>query len=395
MKKKVAFVHNAQWEMYNFRGEMIGELKKRGYDITVIVPPNEGKEHLFTEELGVNLITVPMSRKGTNIKEDFKLLKNLYKIYREEKFDLVYHYTIKPNIYGTLAAKLAGRKSVAITTGLGYVFINKNITSLIAQFLYKFSLTYAEEVWFLNSEDKEIFLEKDLIAESQAFILPSEGVNTKRYIPSAKEIKDGKIKFLMIARVLYDKGFREYVEAAKKIKSQRPDIEFQLLGAIDNGNPSGVPKEEVDEAVEAGILNYLGTTNDVVKVIKEADCIVLPSYREGVSRVLMEAASMEKPIIATNVAGCREVVDEGLTGFLCKAKNSFDLAYKMATLIILSEVERELMGKRARQKIVDEMDLERVIEIYDIKTTQIITGEKEGLTVNLEELLRVKQRKNI
>jgi glycosyltransferase involved in cell wall biosynthesis len=167
------------------------------------------------------------------------------------------------------------------------------------------------------------------------------------------------------------------------------------LGAIDNGNPSGVPKEEVDEAVEAGILNYLGTTNDVVKVIKEADCIVLPSYREGVSRVLMEAASMEKPIIATNVAGCREVVDEGLTGFLCKAKNSFDLAYKMATLINLSEEERELMGKRARQKIVDEMDLERVIEIYDIKTTQIITGEKEGLTVNLEELLRVKQRKNI
>lgn len=395
MKKKIAFVHNAQWEMYNFRGEMIAELKNRGYDITVIVPPNENKEYLFTEELGVNLITVPMSRKGTNIKEDLKLVKALYKVYKEQNFDLIYHYTIKPNIYGTIAAKLAGIKSIAITTGLGYVFLNKNLTSLIAQFMYKFSLTYAHEVWFLNSEDKEIFLSRDLITERQAFILPSEGVNTKRFSPRDKIRKDEKLVFLMIARVLYDKGFTEYVEAARRIKEQRPDVEFQLLGAIDSGNPSGVPKEAVDKAVKEGIINYLGTTTDVTSVISEADCMVLPSYREGVSRVLMEAASMEKPIIATNVAGCREVVEEGVTGYLCKPKSSVDLAQKMANLINLSNEERAFMGQQGRVKIIEEMDLERVIEIYEFKTLEALNKEKEGFTVDLKELMSVKKTKKI
>lgn len=395
MKKRIAFVHNAQWEMYNFRGEMIAELKNKGYDITVIVPPNEEKEYLFTEELGVNLITVPMSRKGTNIKEDLRLVKNLYKIYKEEKFDLIYHYTIKPNIYGTIAAKLAGIKSIAITTGLGYVFLNKNITSLIAQFMYKFSLTFAHEVWFLNSEDRDIFLEKDLITERQAFILPSEGVNTKRFAPAKKTKTDEKLVFLMIARVLYDKGFKEYVEAAKKIKAQRSDVEFQLLGAIDAGNPSGVPKEEIEDAVNKGYINYLGTTTDVTGVIREADCMVLPSYREGVSRVLMEAAAMEKPIIATNVAGCREVVEDAVTGFLCKAKSSLDLAHKMADLINLTDAQRSLMGQKGRVKIIEEMDLDRVIEIYDFKTAEALNKEKEGFTVDLKELLSAKKTKKI
>lgn len=395
MKKKIAFVHNAQWEMYNFRGEMISALKEKGYEITVIVPPNEKKEYLFTEELGVNLITVPMSRKGTSIKDDLQLVKNLFKIYKKEKFDLIFHYTIKPNIYGTIAAKLAGIKSIAITTGLGYVFLNKNLTSLIAKFMYKFSLTFAHEVWFLNSEDRDIFLEKDLVTESQAFILPSEGVNTGRFAPKEKEKTNEKLVFLMIARVLYDKGFNEYVEAAKMIKAQRDDVEFQLLGAIDLGNPSGVPKEIIEEAVTNGYINYLGTTTDVTGIIGEADCMVLPSYREGVSRVLMEAAAMGKPIIATNVAGCREVVTDGETGFLCKTKSPVDLAQKMASLINLTDEERNLMGQKGRVKIIEEMDLDIIIEIYDFKIAEALNKEKEGFTVDLKELLAPKKTKKI
>lgn len=387
MKKRIAFVHNAVWEMYNFRGELMQELKAKGYDITVICPPDEKNSHFITEELGLKLMTIPMNRKGTNIVEDFKLLKNLFSLYRKEKFDLVFHYTIKPNIYGTLAAKLAGIKSIAITTGLGYVFLHKNLTSLIAKFMYKFSLAFANEVWFLNEDDREIFLEKDLITDRQAFMLPSEGVNTNRYVAQEKTKKDNKTVFLMIARVLYDKGYKEYVEAAKLIKEQNPNVEFQLLGAIDPGNPSGVPEEVVNEAVSKGYINYLGTTTDVTAILKEADCLVLPSYREGVSRVLMEAASMEKPLIASNVAGCREVINEGKTGFLCKVKNSVDLAQKMAKIINMSEKERVVMGKKGREKVVEEMDLTKIIGIYDFKIAEHLDPENSDyITVGLREV---------
>lgn len=394
MKKKIAFVHNAMWEMYNFRGELLQELKAKGYEITVICPPDEKNAHYFTDVLGIRLLTVPMSRKGTNMKEDLQLVKNLFKVYKKEKFDLVFHYTIKPNIYGTLAAKLAGIKSIAITTGLGYVFLHNNITSLIAKFMYKFSLAFANEVWFLNDDDMNIFLEKDLITERQAFKLPSEGINTKRFVPKPKERKDDKTVFLMIARVLYDKGFNEYLEAAKLIKAQRNDVEFQLLGAIDSGNPSGVPQSVVEEAVKDGFINYLGTTSDVLPIIREADCMVLPSYREGISRVLMEAASMEKPIIATNVTGCREVINDGETGFLCKLKSSMDLAHKMANIINMPESARVEMGKKGRIKVIEEMDLEKIIDIYDYKIATVL-GEEEGITVDLQELISLRKTKKI
>ena len=393
MKKKIAFVHNAMWEMYNFRGELLQELKAKGYEITVICPPDEKNAHYFTD-LGIKLLTVPMSRKGTNIKEDLQLVKNLFKVYKKEKFDLVFHYTIKPNIYGTLAAKLAGIKSIAITTGLGYVFLHNNITSLIAKFMYKFSLAFANEVWFLNDDDMNIFLDKDLITERQAFKLPSEGINTKRFVPKEKNRKDSKTVFLMIARVLYDKGFNEYLEAAKLIKAQRNDVEFQLLGAIDSGNPSGVPQSVVEDAVSNGFINYLGTTSDVLPVISEADCMVLPSYREGISRVLMEAASMEKPIIATNVTGCREVINDGETGFLCKAKSPVDLAHKMAKIINMTEKEKVVMGQKGRVKVIEEMDLEKIIDIYDYKIAAVL-GEEEGITVDLQELISLRKTKKI
>ncbi len=393
MKKRIAFVHNAMWEMYNFRGELLQELKAKGYEITVICPPDEKNAHYFTD-LGIKLLTVPMSRKGTNIKEDLQLVKNLFKVYKKEKFDLVFHYTIKPNIYGTLAAKLARIKSIAITTGLGYVFLHNNITSFIAKFMYKFSLAFANEVWFLNDDDMNIFLDKDLITERQAFKLPSEGINTKRFVPKEKNRKDSKTVFLMIARVLYDKGFNEYLEAAKLIKAQRNDVEFQLLGAIDSGNPSGVPQSVVEDAVSNGFINYLGTTSDVLPIIREADCMVLPSYREGISRVLMEAASMEKPIIATNVTGCREVINDGETGFLCKVKSPVDLAHKMAKIINMTEKEKVIMGQKGRVKVIEEMDLEKIIDIYDYKIAAVL-GEEEGITVDLQDLISLRKTKKI
>ena len=239
-----------------------------------------------------------------------------------------------------------------------------------------------------------IFLDKDLITERQAFKLPSEGINTKRFVPKEKNRKDSKTVFLMIARVLYDKGFNEYLEAAKLIKAQRNDVEFQLLGAIDSGNPSGVPQSVVEDAVSNGFINYLGTTSDVLPIIREADCMVLPSYREGISRVLMEAASMEKPIIATNVTGCREVINDGETGFLCKVKSPVDLAHKMAKIINMTEKEKVVMGQKGRVKVIEEMDLEKIIDVYDYKIAAVL-GEEEGITVDLQELISLRKTKKI
>ena len=198
----------------------------------------------------------------------------------------------------------------------------------------------------------------------------------------------------MIARVLYDKGFNEYLEAAKLIKAQRNDVEFQLLGAIDSGNPSGVPQSVVEDAVSNGFINYLGTISDVLPIIREADCMVLPSYREGISRVLMEAASMEKPIIATNVTGCREVINDGETGFLCKVKSPVDLAHKMAKIINMTEKEKVVMGQKGRVKVIEEMDLEKIIDIYDYKIAAVL-GEEEGITVDLQELISLRKTKKI
>jgi glycosyltransferase involved in cell wall biosynthesis len=171
-------------------------------------------------------------------------------------------------------------------------------------------------------------------------------------------------------------------------------VEFQLLGAIDSGNPSGVPQSVVEDAVSNGFINYLGTTSDVLPIIGEADCMVLPSYREGISRVLMEAASMEKPIIATNVTGCREVINDGETGFLCKVKSPVDLAHKMAKIINMTEKEKVVMGQKGRVKVIEEMDLEKIIDIYDYKIAAVL-GEEEGITVDLQELISLRKTKKI
>jgi glycosyltransferase involved in cell wall biosynthesis len=368
---KIAFVGNELWSMYNFRGGVIKALKEKGYDITIITPKDNRID--ITKELNVKFIEIPLERKGTNPLNDLKYLLNLYKIYKKNKFDLIFHYTIKPNIYGSIAAGLLKIPSIAVTTGLGYVFLVNNFTSKVAKFLYKISLRFAKKVWFLNLDDKNEFLKNKIIRENIADILPGEGVNTEKFKPrSSNELKKDKIIFLMIARVLWDKGFKEYVEAAEKILKKYNNVEFQLLGPIDNGNPSGVKKEIIEDYVQKEVINYLGVTSDVTKYIVKCDCIVLPSFREGIPRVLLEAASMEKALITTNNVGCKEVVEDGYNGFLCKVKDSNDLANKMEKFINLPEEEKIKLGKNGREKVIKEFDEKIVIEKYIQEINKIL-----------------------
>lgn len=359
---KIFFTANVLWDIYIFRGGVIKALVNEGHDVTVVAPYETRVD--MEKELGVKVINISLNKRGMNPIEDLKLLRELYKIYKQEKPDIIFHYTIKANIYGTLAARLAKIKSVAILTGLGYAFVTNSIVSKIAKLLYKISLPFAEEVCVLNEDDKNLLVSENIIKPEKVFILPGEGVNTDKFIPMEKTVENNKTIFLMIARAFFDKGVKEYVEAARNIKVFDSNTEFQFLGALGGNSVAGIDEEQMKSFVDEGIINYLGTVNDVRKVIKNADCIVLPSYREGISRTLLEGASMEKPLIASNVTGCREIVLDNVSGFLAEPKNSLDLTEKIKKFLALSEGERKSFGKAGRKHIIDNFDEKIVIDIY-------------------------------
>ena len=367
---KIIFTGNTAWSMYNFRLNLFRKLKKYGYEVIIIAPYDKYAEKLKKE---FEYYDVFIDSKGVNPVNDLKTLWQYYKLYKNIKPDLIFHYTIKPNIYGTIAAKLNGISSIAITTGLGYAFINENLITKIVRFMYKFSFLFAKEVWFLNRDDKNIFLHQNIIDNKKAVVLPSEGVDTQKFQPINCKKTDNIFRFLLIARMLWDKGVGEYVEAATMLKRKCKDVEFLLLGSTGVDNPKTISKDTIQKWENQGIVKYLGVSDNVKEEIAKVDCVVLPSYREGTSRVLLESASMEKPLITTSVPGCKEVVDDGINGYLCKVKDANDLANKMEKMLNLSEEERIAMGKAGREKTLNEFDEKIVIDKY-LKSIKEILG---------------------
>ncbi|MGL5123811.1 MAG: glycosyltransferase family 4 protein [Fusobacteriaceae bacterium] len=360
---KIVFVANKLWDIYIFRGRIIKKLVEDGHEIIIIAP--DDKRINIEKELGVKVIDIEVDKRGINPIKDLKLMINLLKIYKKEKPDLIFHYTIKLNIYGTMSARILRKKNIAIITGLGYSFVNKGALSKLVKILYKLSLRFASEVWVLNSDDKILLLEKKIVKEDKIFILPSEGVDVEKYKPIISKRKDNKIIFLMIARAFYDKGFGEYTEVAKILKGKYGlNIEFQFLGALGESQRSGIGKLEMEKIQREGTLTYLGITNDVPSIVKDCDCIILPSYREGMSMVLLEGAAMEKPLIATDVTGCKEIIEDGKTGFLVKAKSPSSLLEGIEKFIKLSNKDRVLLGVRGREKIMKQYQDKIVIKIY-------------------------------
>lgn len=358
---KIAFVGNASKEMYLFRGDIMQYFKNKGHDIVVIVPKGDKNynEYNFRE------IFLPLERKGTNPFKDYFYYRKLKKIYKEEKFDIIFHYSIKPNIYGSRAAYKAKTKSVAITTGLGYVFLYNDLKSMIARFLYKINLKYASEIWFLNEDDKKDFLKYNLVKESKTFVIPSEGIDINYFLPIEKNILDNKIKILLIGRILKDKGIYEYFEVASKIKENFKNIEFQLLGYLDKDNPSCIDERLLKKNINSGIINYLGITDDVRNYIKEADLVVLPSYREGIPRSLMEAMSMEKPIITTSAVGCKDLIVDGYNGFICEPKDIGSFYNALIKFLNLSEEQKISQGKNGREFVKKKFSIDLIKKIYN------------------------------
>jgi len=372
-QRRVVLTANQAWNLYNFRRGLIRRLLAEGYEVVTVAPPDACSPRL--RALGCRAIDLEMSGRGTNPLENLVLLGRLTRIYRQLLPEIVFHYTIKPNILGSIAAAIARVPSVAVITGLGYTFLSRSVIARFAMGLYRFALSFPAQVWFLNVHDQREFIEARFVESAKTVVLPGEGIDTEYYTPDGCRPDDGSFRFLMIARLLWDKGVREFVDAAVQVRSKFPETKFQLLGESDAANPSAIGARQVQEWQDAGAIEYLGAAEDVRPYVATADCVVLPSYREGMSRVLLEAASMARPIIATDVPGCRETVDDQRTGYLCKVADSVDLASKMEEMLKLSSDTRIAMGRAGRIKIQSEFD-ERIVgdkylqTLFDIARTK-------------------------
>lgn len=337
---------------YNFRGDLIKRIISCGYEVIVTGPNRVGVEKI--EALGARFVEILMNKNGVNPKEDLKYQKALYELFKKEKPDVVLGYTSKPVIYGSIAAKKAGvPHKVAMITGLGYAFTAqtkkaKAIRAVMSA-LYKKALNCADTVIFQNPDDREQFVSSGLVKSEKCRVVNGSGVNTNRF--SVADYPD-KITFFMLSRVMYSKGIREYLRACELVKEKHPEVRFMLLGACENIQDS-LSKEDLAPYVEKGIIEHFGETDRVEDYYKQCSVYVLPSYREGTPRTVLEAMSMGRAIITTDAPGCRETVIDGKTGFLVPVKNAEAVAEKMTEFIENPELIKTLgaaSAEYAREK---------------------------------------------
>jgi len=364
---KFLFVANVARDLYNFRIGLMRVLRKKGFEV-VCIAPEDGFVEKFKDE-GFRFIPLEyLRRESKGLFNNLLLIWELYKIYKEEKPDLIFHYTIKPNIFGNIASGIAGIRSISVVTGLGSFFVRKSVLQIVIKYLYKFSFIFTEKVFFLNTDDRDLFVKEGIIPSKKEVLVNGEGIDTDYFSPEfckeySKKRKDHLV-FLLIARLLWDKGIGEFVESARKVKERYPEVEFWLLGPLDKANPTAVPSKTIKSWEEKGIIKYLGVVDDVRPLIHQSDVVILPSYREGIPRSLLEAISMGKPIITTDAPGCREVVEDGKNGFLVPVKDVEALTNAMIKFIELTEEERQEMGHYSREKAIREFDEKIIVKKY-------------------------------
>lgn len=358
VKNTILISVNTSWNLINFRKGLIEILKKDGYKVIAIAPLDKYSPEV--SRLVDKYEDIRIDNKGKNPFKDIFLLFNYIRIFYFYKPDIFLGYTIKPNIYGSIASHLLGIKVVNNIAGLGITFTENNFLNKLVRFLYRMALSRSSKIFFQNLEDKEIFYKNIINKNIETDVLPGSGVNLNHF-QKAQMPKNKNFKFLLISRMLWNKGIGEFVKAARILSKEYKNIEFCLLGFTDIQNPLCINKKTIDEWVAEGVINYLGETDDVREEIREADCVVLPSYyREGTPKSLLEAASMGRPIITTDNVGCRDVVDDNINGFLCEPRNEHDLAEKMKKMINMTSKEIIEMGKHSRKKAENQFDEEIV-----------------------------------
>lgn len=376
MKPKVMIALNTAWNLVNFRAGLIRALIAAGYEVVAVAPDDEYSPRLAA--LGCRFVPLPMDNKGVNPGRDLLLLWRFVRLLVSERPDVFLGYTVKPNVYGSMAAHLLDIPVINNVAGLGTAFIKQNWLTKVVKTLYRVALLRSGKVFFQNEEDLDLFVATGLVKQQVTGRLPGSGVDLARFavapLPSFTGEGDGKVRFLLIARMLREKGIAVYVEAGRLLRDKFPNAEFCLLGFLDVQNPSAISREEMAAWVAEGAVSYLGSSDDVRKEIAMSDCVVLPSYyREGTPRSLLEAAAMGRPIITTDAIGCRDVVDDGVNGYLCHSRDEEDLAGKMAQFLEMSADARVAMGLAGRAKVEREFDEHLVIDRYLDAIANVLT----------------------
>lgn len=362
-KPKVVIIENHELGIYTIRHDLVMAIAKH-YDVTVLT---EVDNSFKTGDLDKHVRFIDVGRSVLNPLTALKYNSRLNKALKEVKPDVVITFTIRPAIYGNIVSNRLKLPVISTITGTGPLFESNSVSYRIARWLYSWVLKKTKYVFFPNFDDLEAFIEAGYIRREQAKRVPGSGVNHEKFAPRpSTRANDGKFVFLYISRLIKDKGVMEYVEAASILKEKYPNAEFHIIGPLWAGNKKSltVTKDELQSWIDKKWIVYHDKQKDVRPYVADSDCVVMPSYREGMNNVLLEAASMARPLVTTNVTGCRDIVDDGVNGLLCKVKSGADLADKMEQMMQLSPERREEMGRKGREKMIREFDKQMVIKIY-------------------------------
>ena len=369
---------NESWNLVNFRKPIIRALIRAGWRVVAVVPVDEATPAL--QRLGVEVEPLGMDARGVSPVRDLLLLTRYWRILGRLKADLFLGFTVKPNIFGSIAASRRGIPMINTVSGLGTGFLSGKLLESFVSRLYRAAFRRSHRVIFHNSEDRDLFVDRGLVRADRAIVVSGSGVDLNEFAPRPAP-KNALPVFLFIGRCLKDKGLEEFLAAARDMGSKAI---FQVVGAVED-HPKAASRDLIDRTVSAGHVRMLGPVGDVRPLIAAADCVVLPSYREGLPRSLMEAAAMAKPVITTDVAGCRDVVDPGSTGFICEARSATALANALRTFLETPPRARSAMGDRAREKAVREFSEDGVVSAYLDAVDEIrVTRSSDGAMLAAE-----------
>ena len=356
MTGKVLVLTNNIGGLHSFRKEVMKAIVDAGLMVYISEPDDDERVKYF-EDIGCHIIKTVFDRRGMNPIADFKLMLKYRRMIKQLNPKVVLSYTIKPNIYGGIACRLTHTPQLANVTGLGDAMENGGWLQKLTVSLYKIGIGRAKCVFFQNKTNMD-FCEKMGIVGRKSRLLPGSGVNLEHH--QCQELPpDCVIKFLFISRLLRDKGTEEFFEMAKTIKESYPNTEFQILGWCE-----GDYQQQLDELIKSRVVNYLGSTSDVRPYLKEVHCTIMPSYHEGMSNVNLESSANGRPVITTDVPGCRETVDDGETGFLVKPRDAKSLIDGVERFLSLTYDDKQRMGQMARMKVEREFDRNIVVKAY-------------------------------
>jgi glycosyltransferase involved in cell wall biosynthesis len=352
---KIVLFANTDWYLFNFRLALARELRRMGHDLLLLSPPGEYGKKL--REMGFRWEPVQMRRRSLNPAAELLLLLSLVRLFRREKPSLVHGFTIKCSVYGALAARISGvRGRVSAITGLGYVFTSTQVLARLlrplVRTLIRFSLGGGSARLILQNDDDRFLFERErLSAPGMIRVIPGSGVDCARFAPRPRARKGDRPRVLLAARMLWDKGIGEYAEAARMLALEGREVDFLLAGTPDKGNPASVPMKALEDWHREGRVVWLGHVDDMAALLETVDLVVLPSYREGLPKGLIEAAACALPIVATDVPGCREVVRHRKTGLLVQPRDAEMLATAIMELLSDPGLARDL-GSEARRVAV-------------------------------------------